>query len=212
MLCEHANSQLIEYAEGVLDTNSQLEIERHVEDCDTCQSDYAAIQQWRSMATNWHQESPPAQQHFMPVAHSNHSNWWGTLRHWFPTFASATALVLVTVMYVQQTQSSGVLPSNTAINYDSLPKLPQATQAAVVDSVLKTSRDQRQAELSTLLKILTAEMNRRSADTENSLRYIISTQIQGQKELDLLYGQLEVLLANPENTALLSTPDEGVSQ
>ncbi len=212
MLCEHANSRLVEYAEGVLDTDTQLEIKRHVEDCDTCQSDYAAIHQWRTMASHWHEESPPAQPHFMAVTHSNHYNWWDRLRHWFPTFASATALVLVTVMYAQQFQSAGVLPSNAATNYDSLPKLPQATQAAVVDSVLKTSRDQRQAELSTLLKILTAEMNRRSADTENSLRYIISTQIQGQKELDLLYGQLEVLLANPENTALLSTPHEGVPQ
>ena len=83
-------------------------------------------------------------------------------------------------------------------SFETLPELPQAQKAAVVDSVLESSREQRQEEMNALLKHLTAEMNRRSIETGESMRFLISSQIQGQQEMDELYQRLEALLAEGE--------------
>ena len=199
MLCEHANLILIDYAEGTLDDPTRVQVEQHLESCATCQADFSAIHEWRTMAANWHDEVPPAFQ--PPVIEGQGIDFWDGLRQWFPTFASAAALVLVTVMWVQQPAPNGQLPSNGTASYETLPELPQAQKAAVVDSVLESSREQRQEELNALLEYLTAEMNRRSIETEESMRFIISSQIQGQQELDELYQRLEALLAESESPA-----------
>ena len=49
MLCEHANLILIDYAEGTLDDPTRAEVEQHLEGCDTCQADFSAIHEWRTM-------------------------------------------------------------------------------------------------------------------------------------------------------------------
>ena len=209
MHCDQANAQLVEYASDELAPSLNLEIEQHVAGCDTCQADLSAITAMQRMANNWHDEAPPA---WTPQAIPNQRPGLGDLldnfRLWFPTFASATALVLVAVLFVQQggVPDNGTLPSNStaSTNYQDLPQLPQgaeATQAALVQSVLKSSEEQRAEELQALLKVLKAEMDKRSIATEESLRYIISHQIQGQKELDELYRQVEELMT--EETAVV---------
>ena len=194
MLCEEANSQLVEYAEGALTATVHQAVEDHLHGCEPCQSDSSAITSLQSMAINWHDEQPPAWQ-LPEIDHTNPiTEWLDGFRNWFPTFASATALVLVSVMYFAESGETTQLPQNqVASGYDTLPELPQAQQAAFVDSVLETSREQRQEEFSALLEYITAEMNRRSIETEESMRFILSSQIEGQKELDQLYQQIERL-------------------
>ena len=105
-------------------------------------------------------------------------------------------------MYVQPPASNTgtALPSNSSsgADYANLPELPQATQAAF-DTALENNREQRKQELQSLLEILTAEMNRRSIETEESLRFLVSSQVEGQRELDLLYKQLEQLLTEQDS-------------
>ena len=60
MLCEHANPYLIEYAEGELPGGRHTEIEAHLSGCAKCQADLDAIIQFRTMASNWHDEVVPA--------------------------------------------------------------------------------------------------------------------------------------------------------
>lgn len=213
MLCEEANSQLVDYAEGALSASAHEAVETHLHGCATCQSDYSAITSLQSMAINWHDEQPPAWK--IPEIERPASEWMDEwldgFRNWFPTFASATALVLVSVMYFDDSgQDSAQLPHNqVATGYEALPELPQAQQAAFVDSVLETSREQRQEEFSALLEYITAEMNRRSIETEESMRFILSSQIEGQKELDQLYQQIERLAQ--ENTTNNGASTTGAS-
>lgn len=207
MLCEDANLNLVDYAEGSLDTELLGDLQSHLETCATCQADYAAIHEWQSMAQNWHDEIPKGWQ--IPKIESQRPDVWEGLRQWFPTFASATALVLVTVMYFNQPLPNGILPGTSSASIETLPQLPQAQQAAVVDSVLESSREQRKEELNALLQYLTAEMNRRSIETEESLRFLVSSQIQGQKELDGLYHQIESLLTDPTKTQTPTNADSG---
>ncbi|MEQ8691017.1 MAG: hypothetical protein RIC89_09325, partial [Pseudomonadales bacterium] len=111
---------------------------------------------------------------------------------------------------------SGFVANQQVADYSELPQLPQATQAAFNDA-LETNREQRKQELQTLLGILTAEMNRRSIETEESLRFLVSSQLQGQQELDQLYQQVEKLIDEPQGGAQPGNPGydqlfEGVSQ
>ena len=196
MHCEQANSLLVELASSELSTADSREIRQHLQQCATCQGDFELINAWRRMADNWHDEAPPPWDPSRLTG--RRADPLTNLRLWFPTFASTAALLLAVFVYVQQPANTGTLPTrSTVADYQSLPELPKTQQAAVVDSVLASSRVQRQEELSALLKYLTAEMNRRSMETEESLRYIISSQIQDQQALDRLYQQVDRLLAQP---------------
>lgn len=203
MLCEHANPQLTEFAAGELAPSVRQAIESHINDCATCQADYDAISQFSAMATNWHDELVPA---WTPPRMASR-DWFENFRLWFPTAASTAALAMATLIFVQMPQTTGSLPvtQTTQTNYDTLPPLPQATQAAMVQSVMDGSREQRQQELQALLKILKAEMDKRSIQTEESLRFVISNQLQGQQELDDLYKQVEVMMLNPDQTSAATT-------
>ena len=199
MNSKEAQSLLVEYAEGTLSADDHRAVEEHLQRSEELQAEYEAITSLQSMAINWHDEQPPAWK--IPEIEQNNpiGDWLDSFRNWFPTFASATALVLVSVMYFDESAETGQLPQNQMASgtYDSLPELPQAQQAAFVDSVLETSREQRQEEFSALLEYITAEMNRRSIETEESMRFILSSQIEGQKELDQLYQQIERLAQEP---------------
>ena len=92
MRCDLANPLLVEYADGELHPEQHADIADHLDSCDTCQADYASITQWQSMAKNWHQEQPPAWQP-PKLANDSMTSFFDNFRQWFPTFASAAALV-----------------------------------------------------------------------------------------------------------------------
>jgi len=197
MLCEHANAQLVEYAAHELPADISLQVAEHVRTCTTCQADLDSINTLQQMSEQWQAETPPAWAASAPVADRGYGGGWlAGFRLWFPTLASSSALVLAAVLFFQQPGTQGVLPSEPgSVNYDNLPPLPQAaSQAALVQSVLESSQEQRAKEIQALLKVLKAEMDKRSIQTEESLRYIITHQMQGQQELDELYRQVEKLM------------------
>ena len=212
MHCDQANELLVELASDELDVALRNEVQTHLDGCETCQQEYAGIVQWAKLANNWQEEMPPTWRAPQMAGQS----FADTFRQWFPSFASAAALAMVGLIYFQPPAPSGVLPQGQpagAAQYQDLPVLPQATQAAMVESVMEGSRAQRKEELQALLKILKAEMDRRSIETEESLRYIISHQIQGQQELDDLYTQVEAMMG--ESTDLQraeQSPDQGMTQ
>lgn len=215
MRSEEARQLLMEYAEGTLPPAEHAQVEAAINADPQLQSDLSAIGELRMMANNWHDEVPRAWSIPTLDRPSHLEQFANGFRQWFPTFASSAALVLVAVMYFEPpTQTGNGLPAQQMTDYSSLPELPQATQAAF-DSALESNRQQRQQELQSLLEILTAEMNRRSIETEESMRYLVTSQIEGQQELDSLYKQLQELLA-AENELVNGTENnnnlEGVSQ
>lgn len=173
-----------------------LEMEEFLED-ELSEGDREAIGQWRNMANVWHDEVVPA---WRPPQIAGQRGWqvsaWN-LQSWFPTLASATALVLVAVMFFQQPTAPIPTAQPAGTDLSALPPLPQATQAAMVESVLESSRDERQQELQAIIRILKAHMDKRALETEESLRYVISHQLQGQQELEDLYRQVEDLMREP---------------
>ena len=157
------------------------------------EDELAMIDHWNNQAELWHDENVPA----WKAPKIETESFWLGLRQWFPTFASAAALAMVAILYIQQPNEAGVLPtqSDVSAQYSDLPPLPKATQAAMVETMLQSSRDERQQELQALLAVIKGEMDRRSTETEDSLRYVISHQLQGQKQLQSLYQQVVQMLS-----------------
>ena len=166
---------------------------------DLSDEDVEGIRQWQNMAKVWHDEVVPP---WNPPRVGDSRPLFSVLNFqlWFPTLASTAALVMVTVMFVQ---NSGAM-SSPAIQatpvYDDLPMLPKAQQAAMVESVIETTRDERQQDLQAALAVLKHHMDKRNLETEQSLQFVIANQLQGQKELEDLYDQVEELMddASPE--------------
>jgi hypothetical protein len=66
-----------------------------------------------------------------------------------------------------------------------------ADQTLLIQALQQANRDQRERELQSLATLLKAEMDRRTLETEQSLRYVIAHQIQGQQDLDELYQRVD---------------------
>jgi hypothetical protein len=111
----------------------------------------------------------------------------GAWQQWFPSLASALALILVVGLYLK-TPAAVLPPAAAAPTGYSAGTTPAASPInAGRESVQASNRLERQQELQALVTLLRAEMDRRNEETEESLRYVIAHQIQGQREIDDLY-------------------------
>ena len=184
MHCEHAKDLMFEYIEDNLSEEQRRSIGEHLEGCADCREAYAGALMVNQFRDVWHDEAPPAWQ---PPRIAREPRAWPAFQQWFPTLASAAALALVVLMYVDR-------PSNPLPNITPLAAAPVPTEAQesmMVQNVLESSRTQRQRELEALVKLLKAEMDRRSIETEESLRYVIAHQIQEQQELEDLRRKVQ---------------------
>ncbi len=195
MRCEEARLMLFDFVDRTLSQDAQVQLSEHLEHCTECSSDLESLNDLSLQAEVWHDLPAPPWQ--APGVRGNFS--WGGLQQWFPSLASALALILVAGLYLQQpTQSAG-----RPVDATRMPMPPAAGTSALpvngsVDALMTSNRLERQQELQALVQLLTAEMDRRNEETEESLRYVIAHQIQGQREIDDLYQYIrKVSLDNP---------------
>jgi hypothetical protein len=191
MYCEDARESLFARLDGA--PADQEALQAHLETCADCQALSRDMQGLAAQARVWHDVTPPrwnphpAAWRTGAPAWTGREGWRQWLQQWFPPLASAAALLLAAGLYLQ---SSNGVPAGTT---------PAATDvpAAPANQVLAVSRQERQQELEALPALLKAEMDRRSLETEQSLKYIISHQIQSQRQLDSLGKRLETVNLQP---------------
>ena len=196
---EQIRDLLFDYVDDVLDFETRRTVSERLEASAELQADYELILDMRTRAKVWHDVPAPS---WNPPRIVSRFRWhWENLnfQQWFPTAASATALLLVVALYFRGPDV--VLPP-TVMPTAAVPVTQQflqpasyedPAQVAFVQSVLATSRQQRQKELTVMVKILMEEMNKRTRETEESLSYIITHQIQEQQDLDELYEQVQTM-------------------
>lgn len=183
MRCEDARLLLFEYVDRSLDNNSHEQFTEHLERCARCRSDLESLNSLSLQAQVWHDLPAPPWQ--APAVGGRID--WSSIQQWFPSLASALALILVAGLYLQQPstpQATG--PVNAAQPLPSAGAMTMPVSSSV-DALMTSNRLERQQELQALVALLTAEMDRRNEETEESLRYVIAHQIQGQREIDDLY-------------------------
>ncbi len=193
MQCEHARDHLFDYLDDHLPDDVRRQVSSHLDGCDACQADYSSAFALARYETVWHDQTPPRWQ---PPRIERTPFAWPSFFQWFPTLASTAALAFVALLYFDTAGNQGYelqqpLPTQPVSFPD------EARESLLVQNVLESSRSQRQKELEALVKLLKAEMDRRSLETEESLRYVIAHQVQEQQELDELRRKVQKTLDVP---------------
>ena len=173
MFCEQAETLLFDYVDDRLNDDMRMRIGDHLEVCKRCRTLHQGILDMQAQARVWHDVAPP-QWRLPRVPSRLDLSGFG---QWFPSLASAVALILVIALYVQQ-------PGQPAVAIPAANMAQTTSLSPVFDDLLQFNREQRQQELGALVRLLKAEMDRRSLETAASLRYVITHQIQEQRELD----------------------------
>jgi len=187
MHCDEARDDLLER----LDTPAveSPELAAHLEGCEECRALCDDIRAMQSQARVWHDVNPPPwtadvrSWHEAGRPRSAGSPWLGLLQQWFPVVASTAALLLALGIYLDEPA-----PRDTPVG--EVATVPQVRNPAATEALLAASRRERRQEMEALTALLKAEMDRRSLETEESLKYIISHQIQSQRELEAMRGRL----------------------
>lgn len=187
MHCESARDALLERLDRPLDGPGTRALEAHLEGCGDCRALAADLADLGAQARVWHELSPPP---WNPAAGlpvegpaAAGDDWRAAVATWFPTLASAAALLLALTVFLRSAAGpTAELPEHTG---------SAETAGQVVEQLLAATRAERQQELEALTTLIKAEMDRRSLETEQSLKYVISHQIQSQRQLESIRSRLQ---------------------
>ena len=192
MNCDEAGPRLFELMEETASGEAQKELAQHVSGCAECSAALAAIREWRELAGAW--KDAPAPRWRRPAL--ERPAFWRDWRQWFPVAASAAALVVAGAVLLRAPAAqptpadpfeaaSQVRPNTQSAQWRrELEARSEADRALLVQAVLEANRSQREQELAALAAMLKGEMDRRAFETERSLRYIVTHQVQDERRLN----------------------------
>lgn len=215
MNCDEARFKLFDLVqeqdagEVLLAAAERSQLLDHVAGCADCTADAAAIRQWREHAAAW-VDAPVPRWRRPALARPT---FWRDWRQWFPVAASATALALAAAsLFHAQTDPLNTLPNETvaansrALVQAELAQWRQAFEAQsaadrtrLIEAMMAANRAQREQELAALAATLKQEMDRRAFETEDSLRYLVTHQVQGERRLNDLVHFVGGLNSPQEN-------------
>ncbi|MCZ6890881.1 MAG: hypothetical protein O7H39_20500 [Gammaproteobacteria bacterium] len=207
MNCDDVQPRLFDLVDQRLDRAVETSIFEHLADCETCSTELASIRHWQLQATVWHDVQPPR---WTPprLQHNWSRGITSSFVRWFPVAASASALALAIVALTMfwRMPSQNLTDLATRIGrieagqseianagFDAFSRDWAAREGLVVESILRASETKHDRELATLVKLLKAKMDRQALETEESLRYVIAHQIQGQERLEQLADHVRTI-------------------
>ena len=191
MHCDEARDNLLDRLD--IPAAERPELTAHLEGCEECRALSEDIRAMQSQARVWHDVNPPPWNADSRAwrepggSRAASPSWLGLIQQWFPVLASTAALLLALGIYLDEPAANDAPSPEVAI----APRAgdPAAGEAAA-EALLAAGRRERRQEIEALTALLKAEMDRRSLETEESLKYIISHQIQSQRELEAMRGRL----------------------
>ena len=198
MQCEQTQDYLFDYLDDHLPADVRQAVDEHLDGCEACQAMYHTAFSMARYQNVWHEQPPPQWQ--PPRIERQRSSWaagWPDFFQWFPTLASTAALAFVALIYFDGRGSDQGFDLQAPLPSQPVSYAAEARESMLVQNVLESSRTQRQKELEALVKLLKAAMDRRSLETEESLRYVIAHQVQEQAELDELRALVRKTLDEP---------------
>ena len=207
--CEQCKEQLFDFVNSVLPPLEKQLVDQHLQHCAECNTDMADIWNLQSQASSWRDERVPRwkrRQFFFDPSP------WPMRMQWAASFASL--LVLILVLMEGRISTVGGLSIDFATNgsrYVSRPELMQqlarsqdlqrsefdssvqkltsaqiATNQLLLRTVLNVSRQERREDLGNMLILWEQAQDQRSTSTEESLQYLIASQIRDRREIEVL--------------------------
>ena len=216
MNCDAARRKLFDIAFGEEDAGATplTDAERgqvldHVTGCPDCAADAAAIRLWRERADAWVDAPTPS----WPRPALERPAFWWDWRQWFPVAASAAALAFAAAALFNPTAATAPPPlpgdavaagANPAVHAElaswreEFARRSAGERRRLIEALTAANQAQREQELATLAAMLKREMDRRAFETEDSLRYIVSHQMRGERRLNDLLQRVGGLDQPPE--------------
>lgn len=212
--CEQCKEQLFDFVDGNLPPLEQQIVDRHLQHCESCNSELGSIWNLQSRVSHWSDERVPRwnkkQFFFEPSP-------WPVRMQWAASFASVFVLILVltearistvdgltvdfagnSARYVSQTELTAritqVQLQQRAELDTSVQKLNSqqiTTNQLLLRTVLDTSRQERRKDLGNMLVLWEEVQDQRAMSTEESLRFLIASQVQDRREIRDLNEALE---------------------
>ena len=200
MQCEQCESLLFEFNEGILSAELSADVDSHLKSCDECALLLNDIWQMGLVSSRWQDQNVPLwnrRAHFF-----SKSNW--QFPQLLATAASFLALVIVLSDVHFVTNDDGITLTAGRSDYVSESKLVSlkaeqdaafdqrfqklttqqvASNQLIVRTLLQTSRQERREDFTTLVSYWNETQAAQYEETEDSLRYLIASQAEDQKDI-----------------------------
>jgi len=208
MRCDDAREHLFDYLDDRLDAYLRRGLDEHLETCDECAAQLEELRGFSRLAAAWRDEPlPPGTS---PVARPDptHSGLRapGGLIRWLPLAAGIVLALLVLMRAELDVNDSGWrlsfgsqaemerrlddrladFQSEQRLMLGELRAAQLADQEIIARGLLSSTREVRLQELQALSTLFAAEMDRRSRETNDSLRYLVEYQLRDQQEIERL--------------------------
>ncbi len=202
MNCAECEDKLFEFNEGVLSPDEAAAVDAHLATCEDCSALLSDIWQMKLTASRWQVERPVPWQ---KTSGSVQNEW--QLPQVIATAASIVAIVLVladiTLWGGEPTVTSEDLAAlKTEIltdqdaRFDKLTDQQVESNQLLVRTLLETSRNERQEELTTLVNYWNASQAQYLQNTEDSLRYLLASQVEDERDIQQLNDALRSATMN----------------
>ncbi|HKI73219.1 MAG TPA: hypothetical protein VJ998_01155 [Pseudomonadales bacterium] len=211
--CSDARLQIMDLVDQPTATFDREVLNGHLEHCEACRTTLAELWELQAMATRWRDA---------PVPQWTRRDAFFERRSWLPRLqiASAVASVVVLVLMLSQVQVStkdGLSVSfghgyvgrqelatqlrqlrdqqqaNLSASIARLSNTQAANNQLVMNTLLTRSRDERRQDLSNLLTIFQDSQARQSRQTQDSLQYLVASQVQDRRDIKQLDHALRLV-------------------
>lgn len=212
MRCDDAREHLFDYLDDRLDPYLRRALDDHIETCDECAAQLEACAEFSRLAAAWQDEPlPPGTSPLarpQPIQPGMRSP--GGFLHWIPLAAGIVLALLVILRaeldvnergwrlsFGSQAEVERRLDERLAsfqaeqrLLLDEFRTAQLTDQEIMARGMLASSREARLQELQALSALFAAEMDRRSRETDDSLRYLLEYQLRDQQEIERLSEDL----------------------
>jgi hypothetical protein len=205
--CEQCKDKLFELVGSQLPALERQLVDTHLQHCEACSEDLADIWELQSKASHWHDERVP---HWNRKQYFFEPSPWPIRMQWATSLASIVVLILVMTearistvdgftvdfagsesTFISQQdlglQLTNIQSQQQTLLDSSVQKLTSqqvATNQLLLRTMLNTSRQERREDLGNLLVLLEESQDQRTLSTEESLRYLIASQLQDRREIN----------------------------
>jgi hypothetical protein len=211
--CDQCKDKLFDLVNSELPPLEQQLVDSHLKNCEECNADLANIWGLQSEASHWQEERVP---HWNRKQFFFEPSPWPVRMQWATSFASVMVLILVMMearistvdgltvdfagsntTFVSQKEMGSQLMSfqnqQQSLLDTSVQRLTNqqiATNQLLLRTILDTSRQERRQDLGNMLVLWEEAQDQRSMSTEESLRFLIASQMRDRQEISDLANAL----------------------
>lgn len=212
MQCDDAREHLVDYVDDRLDPYLRQGLDEHLEVCDDCARRLEEVRGFSRLAATWQDEPLPSGTSPLarPEPYREGLRPPGAFLQWLPLAAGVVLAFLVLLRAELDVNDTGwrlsfgsqadieqhlderlvEFQADQRLLLDELRAVQLADQEMMTRGLLAATRESRLRELQAISALFATEMDRRSRETNDGLRYLVEHQLRDQQEIDRISRDL----------------------